>query len=126
MGRPKKALTTKQVAQVEALAGVLTQAQIADYFGMSERTLRQRLMDDPEVAAAYQMGRAKTIQDVATNLVMQAKEGNMTAAIFYLKTQAGWKEVSAHEHTMIPVDLSQLTAEQRRALLDTVEPSGAP
>ena len=34
---------------------------------------------------------------VANNLVLQAQNGNTSAAIFYLKTQAGWKETERHE-----------------------------
>ena len=32
------------------------------------------------------------IADVATSLYEQAKNGNIQAAKFYLKTQAGWRE----------------------------------
>ena len=32
------------------------------------------------------------IVDVATSLYEQAKNGNIQAAKFYLKTQAGWRE----------------------------------
>ena len=39
-GRPPKTLDDKQIAQVEALASVLTKARLADYFGMTEKTLR--------------------------------------------------------------------------------------
>ena len=36
-GRPPKKLDDKQIAQVEALASVLTKARLADYFGMTEK-----------------------------------------------------------------------------------------
>ena len=39
-GRPPKTLDDKQIAQVEALASVLTKARLADYFGMTEKTFR--------------------------------------------------------------------------------------
>lgn len=97
MARPRKDLTKEQIAQVEALAAFLTQEQMADYFGFSDRTLRQRMMEDPEVSSAYARGRAVAVREVAGNLVNQAREGNVRAAEFYLKTQAGWKETQSHE-----------------------------
>lgn len=97
MARPRKDITNEQVAQIEKLAAVLTQEQIGDFLGMSDRTLRRRLLDDERVLSAYQKGRAASIAGVATNLLKQARDGNTTAAIFYLKTQAGWKETAAHE-----------------------------
>jgi len=91
MVRPRIDLTDDQVVQVEKLAAVLTQEQIADFLGISERTLRNRIKDDERVLAAYARGRARAIHGVATNLVQQAEEGNVNAAKFYLETQAGWR-----------------------------------
>lgn len=96
-GRPRKELTKEQVEQVGKLAAVLNMDQIADFLGLSERTLRRRFHDDPRVLSAYEKGKAQAIAGVATNLIQQARAGNMTAAIFYLKTQAGWKETDKHE-----------------------------
>lgn len=92
IGRPPVQLDANQVAQVEALASVLTLGQIADYFGVSRTTFAAICERQPEVSAHYKKGKAKTIGAIAQNLVMQAKEGNLTASIFYLKTQAGWRE----------------------------------
>ena len=39
-GRPPKKLDDKQIAQVEALASVLTKARLADYFGITGKTFR--------------------------------------------------------------------------------------
>jgi len=72
---------------------------MADYFGISETTLREVEARQPEVSDAYKRGKAKAIGNVAKNLISQAQTGNMTAAIFYLKTQAGWKETQVNEHT---------------------------
>jgi len=91
-GRPPVVFDEAQTAQVEALAAVLSKKQMADYFCMSETTLREIEKRQPEVSDAYKKGRAKAIGNVAKNLITKAQEGNMTAAIFYLKTQAGWRE----------------------------------
>jgi len=91
-GRPIVVFDTTQVAQVEALAAVLSKGQMADYFSISETTLREVESRQPEVFDAYKRGKAKAIGNVAKNLIGQAQAGNIAAAIFYLKTQAGWKE----------------------------------
>ncbi|MFB6349469.1 hypothetical protein ACFBZI_08550 [Moraxella sp. ZJ142] len=91
-GRPLTTLDDKQIAQVEALASVLTIEQIADYFGISRKTFYAIMERQPEVSTHYKRGKAKAIGSIAQNLLTQAKEGNLTAIIFFLKTQAGWRE----------------------------------
>ena len=91
-GRPPVVFDQDQIIMVEKLASVLTKKQLADYYGISETTFREVEKRQPEVSVAYQKGRGKAIASVASNLVNQAQNGNVTAAIFYLKTQAGWKE----------------------------------
>ena len=53
----------------------------------------------PEVYERYKKGKAKAIQKMAGGLIEQAVSGNTAAAIFYLKTQAGWKDTTAAEET---------------------------
>jgi hypothetical protein len=96
-GRPPIIFDAVQTAQVEALAAVLSKGQMADYFNISETTFREIEDRQPEVSDAYKRGKAKAIGNVAKNLISQAQAGNITAAIFYLKTQAGWKETQTHE-----------------------------
>ena len=91
-GRPVKVLTETDVTKLEALACVLTKSQVADYFGMTEKTLRAIEGRQPEVSTAYSKGKAMAIADVASSLYEQAKNGNIQAAKFYLNTQAGWRE----------------------------------
>lgn len=98
-GRPLVVFDAAQTAQVEALAAVLSKGQMADYFNISETTLREIESRQPEVSDAYKRGKAKAIGNVAKNLIQQAQNGNISAAIFYLKTQAGWKETQVSEHT---------------------------
>jgi hypothetical protein len=47
-GRPVKVLTETDVTKLEALACVLTKSQVADYFGMTEKTLRAVEERQPE------------------------------------------------------------------------------
>jgi len=91
-GRPPKVLTEEQAVELETLAAVLSQDQIADYFGICRKTFYEMLKRDDELSTRYARGRAKCIGNVANSLILQAMSGNMNAATFYLKTQAGWRE----------------------------------
>ena len=98
-GRPLVVFDEKQIIQVESLAAVLNKTQLADYFSIGETTLREIEQRQPEVSEAYKRGKSKAIGNVAKNLIAQAQAGNVSAAIFYLKTQAGWKETQVNEIT---------------------------
>jgi len=91
-GRPEVELTSEQKTQVEALASFLTTEQIADYLGIGRTTFYSIMKRDEEVSERYKRGRARTIAKMGSNLISQANNGNVTATIFYLKTQAGWRE----------------------------------
>ena len=97
MARPTITLTPEQVGEVETLAALLNQQQIADYLGISRRTFQAICDRDAEVAARYKRGKA--IAHVANGLLQKARGGDTTSAIFYLKTQAGWRETERIEHT---------------------------
>lgn len=49
--------------------------------------------------AEIEEGRIDANASIAQTLFQQAKEGNTTAAIFWLKTRAGWKETNGLEVT---------------------------
>ncbi|MBT5509805.1 MAG: hypothetical protein HN825_03030 [Gammaproteobacteria bacterium] len=96
IGKPLIVFNEEQIGKVEELAAVLTKTQIADYMGVCANTFRAEERQ-PEVARAFRAGKSRAIADVATNLIAQALEGNTTAAMFYLRTQAGWTENSYNE-----------------------------
>ena len=91
-GKPLIVFTVAQVRQVEKLAAVLSKAQITDYFGICNDTFRSIEKRQPEVGQAFAKGKSKAVLSVANNLINQAKKGSTSAAIFYLKTRAGWVE----------------------------------
>jgi len=99
MGKPRKTLTEEQIIQIEGLGAVLSIEQIADYFGMSKVTFYAIMERQPEVSERYKKGKAKAIGSVANGLLKQAREGNTSASMFYLKTQAGWRETNQVDHT---------------------------
>lgn len=94
MGRPMIMLSPEQVVEVETLAALLSQDQIADYFGISRNTFRRLCERDAEILANYKRGKAKAIAHVANGLLQRARTGCKTSSIFYLKTQAGWRETA--------------------------------
>lgn len=85
--------------QAEKLGALLTIEQIADFFGIARRTMFLVMGRQPEVGEAINRGRSRAIGSVAKGLLQQALDGNMTAAMFYLKTQAGWRETQHLDHT---------------------------
>jgi IS30 family transposase len=98
-GRKRKTLTDEQRAQVEALAAYLTQEQIADYFGIARNTFLAMMERDENISERYKRGKARAIGAVAQSLIQQARDGDKVAAMFYLKTQAGWRETNRLDHT---------------------------
>ena len=77
---------------VKTLAAVgITHEDIASKLDISSDTLvkyYKKELDD---------GRIDANASIAQTLFQQAKNGNTSAAIFWLKTRARWKETSAHE-----------------------------
>lgn len=73
----------------------LTMEQIAHSLGLGMSTLYEKKADFPELADALKRGKAKGIATIANCLFENAKAGNTTAQIFYLKCQAKWKEEEA-------------------------------
>lgn len=97
MGRPRKTLTSKQLDELETIAPILSQDQIADYFSISRTTFHQMMDREPGISARYKKGRSRTIKDLGQGLIQKALGGDSASAMFYLKCQAGWKEKSQHE-----------------------------
>lgn len=64
---------------------------IATVLGISADTLTKYYHDE------LAKGRIEANASVAETLFKQAKEGNTTAMIFWLKSRAKWKETSQHE-----------------------------
>ena len=104
--------------KLEALACVLTKSQVADYFGMTEKTLRAVEERQPEVNTAYRKGKAMAIASVATSLYDQAMAGNFYAMKFYLQTQAGWSEKRALDLDIRPAEDRDWTVNIVRAKSD--------
>ncbi len=121
MGRPPITLTAAQCHEVETLAALLSQDQIADYFGIARNTFRAICERDGEVFAHYKKGKAKAIAHVANGLLQKARAGDTASSIFYLKTQAGWREIEAIEHSgSTAVEHKGAASDALKAFLDDI------
>jgi len=98
MARPRFAVSDEHRRFVKSMVAMGTQhEQIAQVIGCrSPKTLRKYFreeIDRGSIEANYQ---------VATALHKKAREGNVTAQIFWLKTRAGWRDRPAFEPASIP------------------------
>ena len=93
-GRPEYKKTDEDAKNVEALtiAGV-PQKLVSKILKISEPTLRKHYRDELDTS------KAKANAVISQSLFKLAREGNVTAQIFWLKTQAGWKETNHVELT---------------------------
>ena len=92
-GRPPHLATDDTRKTVYELSSVgTTYEDIAKVIGISHDTLTKYYR--PEL----DRGRIDANAIIAGTLFKQAQEGNTSAAIFWLKTRAQWKETQKHEH----------------------------
>lgn len=94
----KFAVTEDILKEVKLLAGVgLTQQQIHQYYGLQHTAWHGYTKRHPELYQAIENGKAKNIAFVAGKLMDAIRKGNVSAMIFYLKTQARWSDHSTLE-----------------------------
>ena len=94
-GKPPIIFSVDQIALINEMAAVLTKEQLSDLLGVCSNTFRAIEERQPEVAKAFRAGKSRAIAKIGANLIAQAEAGNLTAAMFYLRTQAGWTENNA-------------------------------
>jgi len=106
-GRPAFQITPKMIAEAERLAGLgLTKEQIAAGLGICRDTLYRKERDFSDLSDAIKKGQASGIAKISNALFENAKSGNVTAQIFYLKNRAPsqWKDRVAafDDNTPVP------------------------
>ncbi|HLV84217.1 MAG TPA: hypothetical protein VKY62_10615 [Devosia sp.] len=87
---PTKA--TRDTVQMHALVGT-PQEVIADVLNIDPKTLRKHYRAELDLA------KARANATIGGALFNKAKSGDTAAMIFWMKTQAGWKETSINDHT---------------------------
>lgn len=102
VGRPPFEITEDVLKKTEALASQgLTRDQIASVLGVSESTIYKTQRENSQFLQAIKDGQAKGVATISNALFNNAKNGNITAQIFYLKNRAPgeWKDKQDHELT---------------------------
>jgi hypothetical protein len=98
-----------QRRQVEAMAAYgIPEEDISRVVAIDPKTLRKHYRDELD------LGQTKANAQVAGFLFNSARNGNVTAQIFWLKTRASWKETPyEHRHTGAfgTVDMTSLSDE---------------
>ena len=121
MPRPSHQPDPVQRRQVEALAGYgVREPDISGMLGIDPKTLRKHYREELD------LGHVKANAKVAENLFRKATgEGReaVTAAIFWLKTRARWKETSVHElaGAQQPLDLTTWYDEMLEAAIGKLD-----
>ena len=103
--------------QVEAMAAYGIPADdISRVVGIDPKTLRKHYRDELDC------GETKANAQVAGFLFNSARNGNVTAQIFWLKTRARWRETPVelkHSGSVGRKDLSELTDEELMTMIYT-------
>jgi hypothetical protein len=100
MARPSHEPDAYQRRQVETLAGYgVPETEIANLIGIDPKTLRRHYRE--ELGQGHTKANAKVAENLFRKATGDGRE-SVTAAIFWLKTRARWKEVSVHEHAGVP------------------------
>lgn len=119
MGRPKHQPDAYHRRQVETLAGYgIPEAEIAGLIGIDPKTLRRHYRQELD------HGHTKANAKVAENLYRKATgEGReaVTAAIFWLKARARWKETNVNEIAGVPGQPLKQVHEIRRIIVSPAE-----
>lgn len=115
-GRPALEITARDLRQIEQFAGIgMTRAEIAHLIGITARQLH-RWQEKPEVLAAIERGRARSLSVVGKKLFEKAKQGDTTAIIWFEKTRGRRSEriqvVNEDDAARIQRQLPSMTTEQ--------------
>jgi len=115
MGRRAHKPDPAQRQQVEAMAAYgIPEIDIAAVVGVDPKTLRKHYRDELD------LGETKANAQVAGFLFSAARNGNVTAQIFWLKTRAGWRETPMelrHSGAIGRKDMHELTDEELMAII---------
>ena len=97
VGRPPHHATPELRRMVEHHAAIGTpHQQIAKLLKIALNTLKRNYREELD------LGLAKANAVVGGRLFAEAKRGNITAAIFWMKTRGGWRETAKVEHAGVP------------------------
>lgn len=120
MGRRRHQPDPSQRKQVEAMAAYgIPEIDIARVIGIDPKTLRKCYRDELD------LGETKANAQVAGFLFNSARNGNVTAQIFWLKTRAKWRETPfelRHSGSIARKDVTELTDQELLDLMASLAP----
>lgn len=102
-GQKPRILTEEEIKKVEELAPFLTVSQLGDYLKICYNTFKNVMKRQPEVGEIYKKSRSKKIQSSVKTLFEIMSDNTidqrtrLTAVIFHLKTQGGWRETDKRD-----------------------------
>jgi hypothetical protein len=104
LNKLKKMITPEFLAKVEVLSECgFTRDQMHWYFGLSNDTWSECLYLSPELQIAVKRGLTHRIEIAVGKLWEKVIAGNLSAIVFFLKTQARWRETD-RPGDVIPTD----------------------
>ena len=106
----------------------LTSGQIARCLGVSWSTIDRRRKENADIEEAIKKGAALGVEKISNALMTSARDGNVTAQIFYLKNRAGWvdkTETKIHEERTVTLDLTRIGINELSAIERAFEQSNA-
>lgn len=86
----------RQTVQLHATVGT-KQELIAQILGVDAKTLRKHYREELDIS------KAKANATIGGALFNKAKGGDTAAMIFWMKTQAGWKETNVVEGSVVVI-----------------------
>jgi hypothetical protein len=118
MGRRAHHPDPAQRRQVETMAAYgIPEHEISQVLGLDAKTLRKHYREELD------LGGTKANAQVAGFLFNAARNGNVTAQIFWLKTRARWRETPTelrHSGAIATKDLSELTDEELLKIIGNI------
>lgn len=126
MTRPNEHVPTAETrAQVRAMAQFLTQADIAAFLGISDKTLRKHYAD--EIEHGVVRANAKVVQNLYAYAsgAKGTEKAQVTAGIFWAKTRAGFRETVDHNvnHSFVEGARDRLAGKLGAAMAEVGEES---
>lgn len=97
--------TEEMLQEVDQLADKLTVEQLASYFGIGKTTFYRVCKRQPELMERYKKGKSKRIEQVVSKLYEKIEAGDTVSILFYLKTQAGWREQEQPAVELPPINI---------------------
>ena len=115
MARPPFEITQEVLEKVEDYAAKgLTQQQIADALGICTTTLFEKKNLYAEFANAIKRGSAKGVEFVASKLLENVANQNVTAQIFYMKCKGKWNDQAAVND--LAAEIAELKADLKKGI----------